>query len=826
MTSQTMSKGKALLDKRKRRMPQSGLALSTELGQQTFDRKRKGDMSESKKLLFSIDNNANRCREVIEEMQDMFNNKAENIRQYPRVKDWMYVFLNCYLRDFMLSLSTETQLDIIEVFNETSRYIDDILDMENLYFSEMMEHIYPKELQLNKANTSDLEASFLDFHLTICLVIHSCPSHWCCHTAWIVFLVHYRKELAEIEKKLEFKPVVIAVIGNIGEGKSSLMNAILDKGDVLPTSGKESCTATVVEVVQSETDFFEAEIEFLKEEEWFDELRKLCKDLTDENGVVTKTPPDRNSGIYNSYCKMVALYGEIDKFDILSKKTELTECLGQTKPIRAAKLEEFKEKVESYVETQESGTDQCFWPIVKRVCLKLPECGVCSSGAKLVDLPGCGDSDEARNAIAKSHLDKCDHIWIVSSIHRAINDRTAQQLLGEQQRSQFYMNGQFDAVSFICTKTDCVIVSECQRELKQLKGLTKELNDQVLELNKQKEDMSKEIKELTLSIKEEQKDLDEAKSCLEDERYQDEDESVLCEKEDLEKEVKNIENSVKDKENQVHNLNSKLQRLDYKHNEKIKAIKEICAKVRNEYCETRIKERFASSYELRNLKDACKRLRFALEDLLKCSVLRRFALEDLLKCSVLRRVTLEDVFKCSVLRSSVEYQLLEHPEPNDAAPMVFSNVDDTQIPKLRNFVHEITSTRKKESLTDTLSSLDGFVSSVKSYLLDKEVMKSSKQSFTIDSKLQKLKSSMDCNLEKLRSDLDDIFDENLIVKLRDGASAATEEANEISNSWGAQDVVLQEIKQFLDEFVIDFAIPEDASSKRFRETLECTASTK
>ncbi|XP_053395729.1 nuclear GTPase SLIP-GC-like [Mercenaria mercenaria] len=356
-TSPTMSKVKALL--LKRRKSQSGLPLSPELGQQTFDRKRKRDLSESQKLLISIDNHANRCREVIMELQDMFNNKPENIRQYPHVKAWI-------------------------------------------------------------------------------------------------------KELADIEKKLEFKPMVIAVIGNTGEGKSSLMNALLDKRDVLPTSGMKACTATVVEVVNNTTDLYEAEIEFLKEKEWFDELRKLCKDLTDENGVVTKTP-DRNSGIYNSYCKMVALYGEIDKFDVLSKKTELTKWLGQIKPIRATNLDDFKKEVESHVEVQEPGTDHCFWPIVKRVRLKLPDCDVCSSGAVLVDLPGRGDSDEARNAIAKSHLGKCEHIWIVSSIHRAINDRTAQDLLGEQLRSQFYMNGQLGAVSFICTKTDMVNAKECHR---------------------------------------------------------------------------------------------------------------------------------------------------------------------------------------------------------------------------------------------------------------------------------------------------------------------------------------------------------------------------
>ena len=33
----------------------------------------------------------------------------------------------------------------------------------NVYFDNMVSQIYPSELQLNKVNTSDTEAAFLDF---------------------------------------------------------------------------------------------------------------------------------------------------------------------------------------------------------------------------------------------------------------------------------------------------------------------------------------------------------------------------------------------------------------------------------------------------------------------------------------------------------------------------------------------------------------------------------------------------------------------------------------------------------------------------------------
>ena len=83
--------------------------------------------------------------------------------------------------------SRENQADIIEAFNSTSRYLDDLLNIDNIYFDQMVDRIYPTELQLNRfvcvevlrpsqpngvtqlnrANSSDTEAPFLDLNLCI-----------------------------------------------------------------------------------------------------------------------------------------------------------------------------------------------------------------------------------------------------------------------------------------------------------------------------------------------------------------------------------------------------------------------------------------------------------------------------------------------------------------------------------------------------------------------------------------------------------------------------------------------------------------------------------
>ena len=50
----------------------------------------------------------------------------------------------------MLSLSDNNQTDIIEAFKSISRYLDDLLDIDNPHFEQMVGQIYPTELQLRR----------------------------------------------------------------------------------------------------------------------------------------------------------------------------------------------------------------------------------------------------------------------------------------------------------------------------------------------------------------------------------------------------------------------------------------------------------------------------------------------------------------------------------------------------------------------------------------------------------------------------------------------------------------------------------------------------
>ena len=67
----------------------------------------------------------------------------------------------------MTSVFYDKEAEIIQAFKSTSRYLEDLLNIDNPYFEGMMGRIYPPELLLNKANASGTEAPFLDLYLSI-----------------------------------------------------------------------------------------------------------------------------------------------------------------------------------------------------------------------------------------------------------------------------------------------------------------------------------------------------------------------------------------------------------------------------------------------------------------------------------------------------------------------------------------------------------------------------------------------------------------------------------------------------------------------------------
>lgn len=84
-----------------------------------------------------------------------------------------------------------------------------------------------------------------------------------------------------------------------------------------------------------------------------------------------------------------------------------------------------------------------------------------------------------------SNITECTGLWIVAPITRAVDDKSAHKLLGDSFRRQLLMDGGFSTVSFICSKSDDISVSEAILSLQLEDELAKEI-EELDKLEKQK----------------------------------------------------------------------------------------------------------------------------------------------------------------------------------------------------------------------------------------------------------------------------------------------------------------------------------------------------
>ncbi|KAG6874834.1 hypothetical protein C0992_006355 [Termitomyces sp. T32_za158] len=248
---------------------------------------------------------------------------------------------------------------------------------------------------------------------------------------------------------------------------------------------RASCTAVVTEVSYHKKPTIDADVSFLSEADWKEELAVLLTDLVGDDGNLKRsTDLKRDAGI--AWSKVHAVYPNISEEQLLNMSADniialdqtIAETLGTTKNIIAADSKSFAKKIGKYINSNDekrgdkrkdkaklkghwqaldnvnegSGTsgskDQtadadvpALWPLIRQVSVRCNAAAL-STGAVLVDLPGTSDSypdghrlyypnqgvadaNVARNNIAKDYMKKCDCIWILAPITRAVDDKTA-----------------------------------------------------------------------------------------------------------------------------------------------------------------------------------------------------------------------------------------------------------------------------------------------------------------------------------------------------------------------------------------------------------------
>ena len=111
------------------------------------------------------------------------------------------------------------------------------------------------------------------------------------------------------------------------------------------------------------------------------------------------------------------------------------------KKIVAKDSREFAKQISKYIDSKDQkrgkkdkdsrkddkSDEPALWPLIRQVNVRCNSEAL-STGAILVDLPGVADANAARSSIAKEYMKKCNCIWILAPITRAVDDKTAKGL--------------------------------------------------------------------------------------------------------------------------------------------------------------------------------------------------------------------------------------------------------------------------------------------------------------------------------------------------------------------------------------------------------------
>ncbi|XP_067282375.1 nuclear GTPase SLIP-GC-like isoform X2 [Pseudorasbora parva] len=245
------------------------------------------------------------------------------------------------------------------------------------------------------------------------------------------------------------------VFGKTGEGKSSLLNAILGLEYLLPSGSYGACTAIVTQVEANLTDSnYIAEIELISKQQWEDEIAS-----TDKR---TQTVRERITAVYGKHTEKKTLE-ELKKDD---KHAEIENILSTTKKtISNTDVIEFANDVARHIQNSDSSPGGWYWPLVKSVKIKIPNCEELLEHIVLVDIPGTGDCNKIRDDMWKNKLKECSSVWIASGIKRAITESDPWGILNHCIQD-LGPGGECKNINFICTRTDEIDPEEYIRSVR------------------------------------------------------------------------------------------------------------------------------------------------------------------------------------------------------------------------------------------------------------------------------------------------------------------------------------------------------------------------
>ncbi|KAK3401814.1 hypothetical protein B0T20DRAFT_450764 [Sordaria brevicollis] len=298
-------------------------------------------------------------------------------------------------------------------------------------------------------------------------------------------LAQWIKDAVEIKKEHDQFEILVGVQGKTGAGKTSLLNALLGFKDLLPPNDALVATAAICQVGYNHCEdpkkAFRAEVTFRKGMEVKQELNRFFEDIKrrDQLEELKRTgeledDDDNDLGEVVERIKATAekiepVWGysltELEGMstqDLLTKSDPAVKLLNTVKKINSPDLATFAPAIKPYLDattTTISGKaghetrDMAVWPLIDHVKVWVKS-DILRGGIVLVDLPGLGEVVETRAAVARKFYNKLAVTIVVSPSVRAADEKTAVDLMTENQEITMRMSGKLDDRGF------CIVLSK------------------------------------------------------------------------------------------------------------------------------------------------------------------------------------------------------------------------------------------------------------------------------------------------------------------------------------------------------------------------------
>ncbi|KAK3942670.1 hypothetical protein QBC46DRAFT_425817 [Diplogelasinospora grovesii] len=305
---------------------------------------------------------------------------------------------------------------------------------------------------------------------------------------------HLRKWLEEVDAlatESSTLEIAVGVAGVTGAGKTSLLSALLGFKDILPSNNAEAATATICKVSYNHSDdpalLYRAEVVFRSRDDVRAELDQFFQDIKDRDELINtaenagddeseeaaaaraKSIQDFNDNIEEAADRIRAVWGytlgQVEKMstnDLLNNTDPVARILSSTQELADSDQLRFSRTVKPYLDstytkmaitTRGAPRKMAIWPLIDHVDMFLKS-DILKGGVVLVDLPGLSDISESRASIARRYYEKLAITVIVAPSVRAADERTALNLMTDNQELSMRMDGKFDSRSF------CVVLSK------------------------------------------------------------------------------------------------------------------------------------------------------------------------------------------------------------------------------------------------------------------------------------------------------------------------------------------------------------------------------